>query len=115
MKTRKELKEAYKQRETRKGVFQIRNLVNDMRLIDTSTDIDAKWNRHQAQLRFGDHRTTSFQQAWNQYGADKFVFEVLSELEVEEGEAVDYTKELKVLEEMVLEEMDLGDGMLYNR
>ena len=111
MKDRKALKEAYKQKKPTMGVFQILNKVNGKRLIEESTDIPAKWNRHQTELRFGSHRNTAFQKDWTEHGKENFEFSILSELEIKEGETLNIGQELKTLKEMVLEE--LGDFEKY--
>ena len=78
MKTKKELKQAYKQLKPKMGVFQIKNTVNNKVLIESSTNISAKWNRHQTELRFGSHKNKALQKDWNQFEATSFVFEILS-------------------------------------
>ena len=109
MTSKKELKEAYKQMKTPMGVFQIRNIVTNKVLVDHSTDMASKWNRHKTELNFGNHRNKSLQNDWNEYGSDQFVFEVLSELKPQDDEPMDYQKELKVLQEMVEEEIENGN------
>ena len=112
MKTRKELKEQYKQMKTPMGVFQIKNIHNKKVLVDYSTDFNSKWNRHTMQLKFGNHKNKGLQKDWNEHGEDNFVFEVLSELKRKDEENIDYNKELNVLQDMILEE--LSNELLYN-
>ena len=50
MKTKKELKEEYKQRKIPMGIFQIKNIRNNKVLIDNSIDMESKWNRHKRNL-----------------------------------------------------------------
>ena len=107
MKTRKELKDEYKQKESTMGVFQIKCTVNEKSLIDNSVDIESKWNRHKMELRFGSHRTKELQNDWNKYGEDTFTFKVLSELKKSEEEHVNYNKELKTLQNMIIEELKI--------
>jgi hypothetical protein len=107
MKTKKELKEEYKQMKIPMGVFQIKNIVNNKVLIDNSIDMESKWNRHKMELKFGNHRNRTFQKDWNDYGENNFYFEVLSELKNNEEENVNYNKELKALENMVIEELNI--------
>ena len=106
MKTKRELKEAYKQTVFPKGVFQIKNIKNNKVLIDHSIDMESKWNRHKIELKFGNHRNRSFQKDWNEYGEENFVFSVLSELKIREEENVNYNKELKTLHDMVIEALN---------
>ncbi len=85
------------------GVFQIKNIINSKVLIDYSIDMESKWNRHKMELKFGSHRNRGFQNEWNEYGEENFVFSVLSELKTSEKKTIDYNKELKTLQEMVIE------------
>ena len=107
MKTKKELKEAYKQMEFPMGVFQIENSVNNKVLIDCSMDMQSKWNRHKMELRFGNHRNRMLQNDWTTYGEKHFVFKVLDELKKEEKATHNYNKELKILQAMVVERFDI--------
>lgn len=113
MKTRKELKNKYKQMELPMGVFQVRNIINNRVLIDSSTDMPSKWNRHKMELRFGDHRNHALQKDWNGNGENSFVFEILSELKRENKEDINYRKGLQALQEMVIEELNLDEGSRY--
>jgi len=113
MKTKKELKEEYKQLEIPMGVFQIKNISNNKVLIDNSIDMVSKWNRHKMELKFGNHRNRNFQKDWNDYGEENFVFEVLSELKKKDGENINYQNELRTLEYMVIEELSILDKNLY--
>ena len=113
MKTNKELKNQYKQQKSPMGVFQIKNKVNNKVLVDSSTDMLSKWNRHKAELKFGNHRNRSLQKDWKEYGEENFVFEVLSELKHNNEGNVNYKAELKVLEEMVIEESDIKEDLVY--
>ena len=101
MKTKKELKESYKQYKPVMGVFQVRNTVNGKVLIDSSKDVLSKWNRHQTELRFGSHRKKELQNDWTALGSENFTFEILSELKYAEKENINYSKEVELLKEMV--------------
>jgi hypothetical protein len=114
MKTNKELKEEYKQMKFPMGVFQIRNLVNGKIFIDSSTNMNAKWNRQKVQLGFGNNWITELQNDWKKFGEENFVFEVISELEEIDGEDNDYKSELAVLEEMYLEKLEPFGNKGYN-
>lgn len=110
MKSKKELKEEYKQMKFPMGVFQIRNIRNHMILIDHSADMESKWNRHKMELKFGNHRNKGLQKDWNAYGEENFVFEVLSELKPSENENINYKKELKALQDIVIEEQNIENS-----
>jgi len=107
MKTKKELKDEYKQMEFPMGVFQIKCTVNEKSLIDNSVDMESKWKRHKMELKFGNHRNKELQKDWNQYGENKFAFVVLSELKKTETENVNYNKELKTLQDIIIEELKI--------
>nr|WP_320023158.1 GIY-YIG nuclease family protein [uncultured Draconibacterium sp.] len=107
MKTKKELKEEYKQMEFPMGVYQIKCTVNEKSLIDNSVDMLSKWNRHKMELRFGSHRNNELQKDWNQYGENNFSFKVLSELKKTEEENINYTRELKILQDAIIEELKI--------
>jgi len=110
MKTNKELKAEYKQMKFPMGVFQIRNKVNGKILIDKSTNMNAKWNRHRLQLSVGSNFAQELQNDWKLYGEENFEFEVLSFLEEKEGSNMDYKDELELLEEMIIaEKQPFGD------
>lgn len=107
MKTRKEIRNEYKLKEFPMGVFQVKCTVNEKFLIDNGVDMESKWNRHKTELKFGSHRNRNLQNDWNLYGEDKFAYEVLSELKKTEEENVDYIKELKTLQDMIVEELKI--------
>ena len=113
MKTKKELKEEYKQKRPAMGVFQILNKVNGKVLIEGTTNILSKWNRHQTELRFGSHRNKQLQNDWNNLGEENFKFSIISELEFEDDESLDLNNEIKLLKKMVEEEMHIQDEMKY--
>lgn len=108
MKTKKELKAEYKQRQSQMGVFQILNKTNGMILIECATDMSAKWNRHRTELRFGSHRNKKLQNDWQNMGEENFEYSIVSELKVDEDDSIDLNDELKLLKEMVLEELNIA-------
>ena len=101
--THKELTEEYKNTKFRQGVFQVRNVVNNKIFLEGSPNLDKIWNRHRVELDFGNHRNTDLQKDWKQYGADNFVFEILAELEEQPG--ADMNKEIKLLTQLYMEEL----------
>lgn len=60
MKTKKELRDEYKEMKFKKGVFQIRNTVNKKVYIDSSADLDAIFKRQKFQLNCGNHPVENF-------------------------------------------------------
>lgn len=113
MKTRKELVEEYKQKKPIIGVFQVKNNKTGMVLIEASPNVNSKWNRHRTELRFGSHRNKKLQADWSESGEENFTFSVLSNLEIKEGDEFDVHSELKILQKMVEEELDVSDELKY--
>ncbi len=105
MKTQKEIKDEYKQKKFRIGVFQIRNIQNEKIYVSSSVNLDAIWNRNRVELNFGNHRNEGLQQDWKTLGEANFRFEILAEIEQKDGETTDYGKEVKKLETMFIEEL----------
>ena len=114
MKTPQELKEEYRQKKFRIGVFQIRNVLNNKIYIGSSVNLDAIWNRSQMELNLGGHRNVALQTEWKQFGPENFMFEVLFELEPQDNDQTDYSKEVKKLEKMYLEELKPFDSKGYH-
>lgn len=113
MKTRKELKTEFKRKKPVAGVFQIQNKVNGKILIEGTTNIPSRWNRHRTELRFGSHRNKILQKDWKDFGEENFEFSVLSELEIKEDENLNLNSEVKLLKEMVEEEKDIQEELKY--
>ena len=105
MKTKKELKAAYKEMKPIAGVFQVENTQNGMVLIEGAADMQSKWNRHQTELKFGSHRNKKLQQDWNDCGVENFVYSIQSELKLKEDGNTTLSSELKLLRVMLEEEL----------
>jgi hypothetical protein len=114
MKTRKELKEEYKQMKFKMGVFQIRNILNDRIFLGSSQDLAAIWHAQRLQLDFGIHPNSELQRDWKEMGPDNFTYEILEELKQNDDGETDYKKELKVLEEMMIQELQPFGKKGYN-
>lgn len=115
MKTKKELKEAYRNMKFRMGVYQIRNKTNNKVFIGSSTNLDAIWNRHRLQLNMGSHPIKELQGDWKTLGEDNFAYEILEEVKEIEDQVVDYSKEVKLAEELYLEELQPFGEKGYNK
>lgn len=114
MKTNKALKDEYKSKKFKIGVFQIRNTVNEKVFIEGSVNLDAIWNRHRMELNFGNHRNETLQKEWNEFGEKNFRFEILSEIE-QKDDSLDYGKEVRQLAEMFIDELKPFAEKGYNR
>ncbi|PXX27228.1 hypothetical protein C7972_10711 [Arenibacter sp. ARW7G5Y1] len=113
MKTKKELREEYRQIKKPMGVFQIRNNINNRVMIDSSIDMVSKWNRHKMELKWGKHRNKSLQKDWNEHGEVNFVFEVLAEMEYNQEQHIRDSRELKTLQNLVVDELDIDHKSIY--
>lgn len=63
------------------GVYAVRNVVNGMLYIGSTTNIDRRRSEHEHRLNRGKHENKNLQAAWNYYGKDMFVFDVIEEVE----------------------------------
>lgn len=61
------------------GIYKITNSVNGKFYIGSSADIDYRWNEHKQYLNGNYHINPKLQNAWNFYGGDKFIFEIIEE------------------------------------
>jgi len=59
------------------GIYRITNTVNNKCYIGSGVDIYNRWADHKSKLRRMKHFNRYLQRAWNKYGDDSFVFEVL--------------------------------------
>jgi len=114
MVNKKELIKQYKQSIPAMGVYQIRNLVNDKIFVGSSTNLHGIENRHRFQLNLGSHKNKALQEEYIRYGPDKFVFEIIDYLAAKEDRNYDYSKELKLLEELWSEKLQPYDEKGYN-
>ena len=106
MKSKKELKDSYKDKKFKIGVFQIKNTINNKIYIESSTDLVAIWNRSRFQLNNGLHPNLVLQNEWNEFGQESFAYEILSEIKQEDNKTIDYyRKEAKELEKMFIEHL----------
>jgi len=103
LKTRKELKEEYKQMKFPKGVFQIRNLKNGKVFISSSSDLNSSWNSQKFKLNAGMHPNSFLQQDWKEMREENFVYEVLEIIEDTDEKLVD-PMDIKALESILIEQ-----------
>lgn len=59
------------------GVYEIRNIVNGKRYVGSAVNLRGRINTHKYWLRKRKHSNKHLQNAWNKYGEDKFIFNVL--------------------------------------
>jgi group I intron endonuclease len=62
------------------GIYKITNLVNSKVYIGSSAiSIKRRWDKHTSALKKGNHHSVKLQRAWNKYGKENFVLEILEE------------------------------------
>ena len=59
------------------GIYQIRNLVNGKIYIGSAVNLHARWQKHLSCLRHNKHCNIKLQNAYNKYGKDNIVFEIV--------------------------------------
>lgn len=65
------------------GIYMIKNLVNSKCYYGSSKNIEKRLDRHKKQLRNKTHGNCILQKAWDKYGEDNFLFEIVEECEFE--------------------------------
>lgn len=63
------------------GIYQIRNLVNGKIYVGSSINLHVRELSHFNSLKRNDHANEKLQRAYNKYGLDKLIFEVLEYVE----------------------------------
>lgn len=61
------------------GIYRILNSINGKSYYGSSKEIEKRWARHKRELRSGTHINKILQRAWDKYGENSFVFEVVEE------------------------------------
>ena len=61
------------------GIYAIRNVLTGDRYVGQAVDIERRWKDHRQALAQGQASSPKLQQAWDEYGEDAFVFEILEE------------------------------------
>lgn len=65
------------------GVYSITNKTNKKRIIGSTVNIFHRFACHKNLLKYDKHNNPHLQNAWNQYGGDNFIFEIIEECPVE--------------------------------
>jgi group I intron endonuclease len=113
-KSRKELQREYQERPKKAGVFQVKNTANGKVLLGSSLNLHGPLNSHRFMLRIGSHTNKSLQADWNEYGEDKFVFEILEELDIKDDPNFNLEDELTLLEQVWIEKLQPFGERGYN-
>lgn len=67
-----------------KGIYKITNKVNGKIYIGQSSNLIGRWVKHKNFLKNDNHHNRHLQAAWNKYGEDNFIFEVIEECDIDE-------------------------------
>ena len=105
VKSKQDIKREYKERKKPAGVFQVKNTVNGKVLLGSSLNLEGPLNSHKFMLSIGRHRNAELQKEWNEYGADKFVFEILEVVKIKDDPNFNVIDELTLLEQIWLEKL----------
>ena len=114
MKTKKEMKVAYKSMKFRVGIFQITNKKDDRLFLAITSDLDRAFNSDLFQLKAGIHSNPQLQKDWNNLGAENFEFKIFDELKIKDNDMpADINQELKELLALHLTELKNKGQLLY--
>ena len=64
------------------GIYKIHHVASGRTYVGSSGCVEKRWARHKSDLRHQRHSSQKLQRAWDKYGADAFVLEVLEECEI---------------------------------
>ncbi len=113
-KTRQEIKREYKERKKPAGIFQIKNTVNGKVYLGSSLNLEGPLNGHKFMLTIGRHRNPSLQKEWNEFGPEKFTFEILEIVKVKDDPNFNLEDELTLLEQIWVEKLQPFGERGYN-
>ena len=66
------------------GIYQIRNIIDGKRYIGSSINVKTRMKDHRNQLLRVGHSNIHLQRAWNKYGEESFVFEIVQRCQKED-------------------------------
>lgn len=72
-------------------VYRILNTINNKNYIGITVNYEERWQQHKRALRKNKHVNLKLQHAWNKYGEQSFIFEILEEC----ADAQMYQKEIE--------------------
>jgi group I intron endonuclease len=116
MDRRKELRREYEEIKKPIGVFKIVNKVNGKIFVGTGINLDAVFNSYKFQMTYGvllQNRELS--EDWKKYGEENFSFEILDLVKQNDDPEYNYKHDLKILEELWLDELQPYGEKGYNR
>ncbi len=114
MKSKKDIIREYKQQKKPAGIFQIKNISNGKVLLGSSKNLEGVLNSQKFKLSIGQHRNKALQKEWNEYGPEKFVFEILEIVPDKDDPNFNQDDELALLEQIWLEKVQPIGEREYN-
>jgi len=69
--------------EIQSGIYQIKNLINGKFYIGSSNDCHQRWIEHLSDLRRNKHHSIHLQNAWNKYGEENFIHEIIEIVDID--------------------------------
>lgn len=66
------------------GIYKIHNTISEKSYIGQSVDIKRRLIKHRNELSKGTHQNIHLQNAWNKYGADSFLFEIIEKCSIDD-------------------------------
>lgn len=113
-KSRRELNREYAERVKPAGVYQVKNLANGKVLLGSSLNLEGPLNRHKFMLKIGSHTNKALQNDWDEFGPEKFAFEILEEARRKDVPGFNLADELTLLEMIWLEKLKPFGERGYN-
>jgi hypothetical protein len=110
-----EIKRAYKDNPPPAGVFRVTNALNGKIFLGKGMNVRGILNSQQVKLQAGFHPSRELQRDYNQFGAEKFVFEVIDELDSTDKSPQVMQDDLAALEELWLEKLQPYGERGYNK
>lgn len=65
------------------GVYRIKNVVNGKCYYGSSKNVEKRWSRHKRELINKTHINCILQRAWDKYGGENFLFEIVEECNID--------------------------------
>ncbi len=97
----------YKAREVIGAVYSINNTVNGKVLLLYTVNLEGSKNRFAFSQKMGGCENIKLREDWKRIGSNAFVFEVLEELKMGEGQTQkEFQADLKILYSLWLEKID---------
>ena len=64
------------------GIYRIKNLINGKCYYGSSKNIEKRWSVHKRELNNNTHINCILQRAWDKYGENNFIFEIIEECDI---------------------------------